>query len=269
MASLWRGWFLPACPPLASPRPSLSESHRSLPRQILSASLFRAGAVAFFPIAMQLIPLVFAYCNGLEFWGADLSLQVVRRPALPLVTEWADCLVAGAAAVTFRVGGYEDSGAVYAAPLVLTPPRAEVIRDASQRRSRLRTGAAFLWLTVAALRGTPIEDMAARAIAACSAWRGPSTIPSGLDRSPNPGNFRSGVGGFRPLVDNPAGLPTVPSSLESARQRAIHEGHMLREALLADRGPLRNDFEAWAERITPPELAEYSPRSPGQSSGLL
>jgi hypothetical protein len=53
---------------------SLLESRRSLPDQVHSASLFKAGAIAFFPVAMQLIPLVFAHCNGFEFWGADLSL---------------------------------------------------------------------------------------------------------------------------------------------------------------------------------------------------
>jgi hypothetical protein len=237
-----------ASAPLADPR-------QHLPRHILSSSLFRVGAVALFPVAMQLLPLVFAHCNGFEFWGADLSLEEVRRPTLHLAANWADSLMAGAAAVTFKVGSYLEGGSVHAAPLSLVPPPSQVVRDSAQRHRRLRTGAAFLWLIVAALRGTPIGDMAAQTVSACSAWRGPSAVP------PNhgSGDFSSGVGGIHPLINRPAGLPTAPSSLDAARQRAIYEGKMLRRAHLADHGPLRDAFQAWADRISPPELADIPP----------
>jgi hypothetical protein len=39
------------------------------------------------------------------------------------------------------------------------------VRTAADRQRRLRSGAAFLWLTLAALRGTAVLDVAAHALA--------------------------------------------------------------------------------------------------------
>ena len=73
------------------------------------------------------------------------------------------------------------------------------------------------------------------------------------------GTFRFGVGAMASLVDSPEGLPVAPSSIDTALARCVHDGDLLRRALLEREGASRDDFVAWADRIRPPELGDIPP----------
>jgi hypothetical protein len=236
--------------------------HSSTPC-ILSRRNFVTGSFVLFAVSMQLTPLVFAHCSGFDFMGADLLATVPvlssKRAAIETAMSWADSMLLGAAAATFRVGAFDGGGAVYTAPIAFTPPPAVVARTTPDRKRLLRARATFLWLTIAALRGTPVGDVAAHAVSACANLRGPSLHGSPQGLLGQFGTFRFGVGAMAAFVDTPDGLPVAPSSIDAALARSVHEGDLLRRALLEHDGASRDDFVAWADRIRPPELGDIPP----------
>ena len=219
----------------------------------LDAAMLAADSIFLVFVCMQTIPLVYAHVNGLSLLGAHLHLNSTQR--LRLATSAAEAALAGAGAVTFLAGRFaEGRGAsVYVAPLALSPPADVVVRSTRDRRMRRGAGAAFLWLTLAALAGTPVSTVAERAVWAVSALRSEVGDIPGSGLPGLAGTFRFGVTAISSIFDRPDGLRLSPLPADAFLERGIREGLLLRDCLL-DTGDCY--YGDWAEQITPPNLAD-------------
>eukprot|EP00965_Chrysotila_dentata_P135550 4481080-Pleurochrysis_carterae.AAC.1 len=92
-----------------------------------------------------------------------MSALYPRSSALKVAQHWlqAACTVTGLAC--FLAGEYASGPRLAVAPVPAQVPASQVARTPAQRRSALRSGAAFVWCTIAALAGTSTSTVAARA----------------------------------------------------------------------------------------------------------
>ena len=221
----------------------------------LAALTVNSFALVF--VAMQLVPLVLAPLNGLEVIGAELHLPTHRKLALAIASRWADSAI-NAVASTFLVGEYSQGTRVFAAPLDLVPHGRHIARNPSDRRRLARAGVRAAWCTIAALAGTAVHDLFARATTACTTLRSPvAHLADASTAGHEPlGSFSIGVYAMRPLLDRAQGLPTEALLPREALRRTNQHAMALRARLL-----LQGDDESihWAEAIKPEELQDVPP----------
>ena len=84
--------------------------------------------------------------------------------AAPTVRRWVSTLGCAGLA-TLPLGRYQGAATLIALPVAGRPKEEAVCRSRAVRVKRVASGAAFLWCTLAALAGTPVADVAARAFA--------------------------------------------------------------------------------------------------------
>ena len=240
---------LVTAPPIASHLSSDEE------RAIDLRSVTRATVLLCF-VTSQTVPLVFAALNGFSFLGADFVLPVARAPALAIATRWAENAIS-AASSTFLVGEYKGAARLFTSPIDYNPPVADTVRTPSQRRARVKAGAIFAWCTLAALAGCIAHDPASRAVAACSALRGPvsALADSALLGHARLASFSVGMLSAVPIVDVPDGLPVTSSPLESALREDWYFARLLKDKLF-DLGTEDPDLGFWADTIRPPQLQD-------------
>ena len=118
-------------------------------------------------------PLVYAHVNGYSVYGVSMPLRE-SRPACMTAIQALVRTMAGALCFAYMVGEYLAGLRLFAAPIAARPAPAAVIRDPRSRLRASRAGAAFMWMTLCALRGCPVEDAAARAILSAETFAGPT-----------------------------------------------------------------------------------------------
>lgn len=160
-------------------------------------------------VCMQMTPLIWAYSDGMRVLGAELAIPGAFR--YTIARRWAELMVPGAGAVTYLAGRAASGALVYVAPVAYRPSAALVAMTPSRRRALRSGGTGMTWLSVAALAGTAVYELAAHATFACSALRGdagllPSSALPGRDAT-----FRFGVTAVLSLVQSPADLQLAPT----------------------------------------------------------
>ena len=227
----------------------------TLGHRLLDLREVTSSAIALCFVAMQAVPLVFASLNGFEVLGAELPAHG-RGAALAVATRWAEQAISQASS-TFLVGTYRTSLKLFAAPLNYSPPESDIVRTPLQRHVRQRAGVAFAWCTLAALAGAIAYDPSARAMAACSAIRGPVGVlaDSALWGHAALSTFSVGVFSSSPLVDRPSPFPFEASTAERSLRHDWLGARALKDALnvLASSD---EDLGFWAEKIQPPRLQD-------------
>ena len=222
---------------------------------VLDVRAASSAAVVLIFVSVLMQPFVFAHLNGFTIYGAEFPAIESRPSCLAAAQKWAN-LAVGGGALAFMAGEYVGGARVMVAPLDLHPPEEQLVRAPAQRRARLAAGATFLWCTLAALAGTPIGDVAARAIVATESFVKPGAI---LADFPSDGDglvFRFGAMPTtsvlaRPLLDRVDSPPAWRALALDARW-----GTMLRDALVgAGDDPL---LAGWADRICPIARDEIS-----------
>ena len=118
-------------------------------------------------------PLVYAHVNGYSVYGVSMPLRE-SRPACMTAIQALVRTMAGALCFAYMVGEYLAGLRLFAAPIAARPAPAAIIRDPQGRLRASRAGAAFMWMTLCALRGCPVEDAAARAILSAETFAGPT-----------------------------------------------------------------------------------------------
>ena len=112
-------------------------------------------------VACAAQPLLLAHTHGMQIFGAELALDM---PSAPTVRRWISTL-GSAGLATLPLGRYQGAATLIALPVAGQPNEELVCRSRAVRLKRVVSGAAFLWCTLAALAGTPVADIAARAFA--------------------------------------------------------------------------------------------------------
>ena len=223
--------------------------------QEVDLRILSAHAMCLCFVAMQAVPLIFAFLNGFTIIGAELHAPTQRRISLTIATQWTSQAVS-ASASTFLVGEYVSGARLFTTPLNLNVPPAHVVRTAAERRRRCKAGFTAAWCTLAALAGTVAYDPAARALAACSALRGPVSHLSDAATFGHSllGTFSFGVFAMTPLVNVPAQLSTISTPADVAVRSAWLESQLLAERLRMHAGLSDDDLLAWADVIKPMQL---------------
>ena len=207
-------------------------------------------------VAMQTVPLIYAYLNGYSLLGAVLQPPAPRCAGLAVATRWAEHAIQ-ATSSTFLVGEYEKGARLFAAPLNYQPPLADVVRTPTQRRHLARSGVACAWCTLGALAGCLAYDAGGRAASACSAMRGPvsALADSVIFGHPRLSTFSVGVFTASPMVDLPDPFGTTLSSVEDALAFDWHAARTLKEHLF-ELSREDEDLGLWAQKIQPPQLQD-------------
>lgn len=199
------------------------------------------------------MPLVWAHTNDLRLLGAEVEVRAQSR--YDMARRWANALINGAATVTFLAGRLATSS-IYVTPTAITPPETMVARDIMARQRLVRAGVRMAWLTLAALAGTPVYEVAQHAVAVCSSLRSerdqaPLSVLPGYE-----GALRVGVTDIRSLIDKPTAERVAHTSLEALAARALRENAELTEALLEDRSNFSEYLREWADQVQMPPMAE-------------
>ena len=122
-------------------------------------------------------------------------------------------------------------------------------------------GKLFAWCTIAALAGCVASDPAGRAVAACVALRSPvryAADDAALGHT-SLSAFRVGALGATPVLDRPLGLGYLSLSASGALAAGRTAMETLSACLLGEQGEWESEFANWAERPTPPPLADIPP----------
>ena len=230
--------------------------HAALPTVDVTNLLAANGVILAF-VACLAQPLVLAHADGFTVVGAELP---AGAPHAHLVDSWL-ATVFTAVVYSLPLGAYAGASALVAAPLPYQPPERHVCRSAAARAARLAAGAGFLWFTLAALVGTPVADVAARAFAgvdghrhgieqlSCEIKSAPGAAPAfafGRSRVESVSKTHSLDGGLSP-----------PGWL--GLRRGLEEGDLLKTALLEQVGEGAADLHHWAGRVSPPDPSEIPP----------
>jgi len=144
---------------------------------------------------------------------------------------------------------------LFTAPVAAAPMSSNIIRTPRDRRRALVLGGGFAWCTLCALRGTAIEDAAARALLATNAFMG-STSRMADFGSPagSSGAFALGAQPAAYLAASPlvAALPSTEASKVLAS--LIRDDEQLLRAL----GAHQDDelLSGWREIVRPLDLTD-------------
>jgi len=204
-------------------------------------------------------PLVFAHANGFTSAGLILPEPAKRPEAMAAIQGLCTAVTGAAAYLAFMVGEYANGVRVFTAPLDYCPEAACVCRSPRQRRERQRSGAAFIWCTLAALAGAPIGDAAARAILSCEMFVKPVHTLADAPLSSDVPEFKFGVERSRsalarPLLDDERSPPAW---------RALAQLSLADAALVAglNAATAAGDqlLDGWAERVGPLAVGDVPP----------
>ena len=223
---------------------------------LLTAAQLSSACIVLLLVCMQATPLLWACTSGSRVVGAEFALPAASCYAL--ARRWAESMLPGAGSVTFLGARHAVGKAlVYVSPTAFAPPPAIVARTPAARRRLAASGVQMAWMSAKALAGVAIFDVAAHALFACSALRGPmGDLPGGALPGAD-ATFRFGVTAVRSLVERPAHLPTEPTPLESAMGRCFQEARYLNDLLMSDDSVDCDYLAGWAAQIRPPELSEF------------
>ena len=105
--------------------------------------------------------MVFAHLNGFTVFGFEAPTRATR-PVCMAAIQWIVRLALGVLCYAFMAGEYLRGARLFTAPLGAQPAPDVVVRTPQERRWALARGGGFAWCTLRALRGTPVEDAAAR-----------------------------------------------------------------------------------------------------------
>ena len=125
-------------------------------------------------VTTLMTPLVYAHSNGFSVIGAELPSALSRPLALQLAQRWTEAAV-GAFHFAYLVGEYVGGARLFAAPISFRPSNS-LISHASDARSGHVSRPGFGWMTLAALGASSASDIAARAIAATTAFVRPTSV---------------------------------------------------------------------------------------------
>lgn len=210
--------------------------------------------MALFMVCMQLTPVLWACTDGMRVLGVELAIHGSFR--YTIARRWAELMVPGAGAVTYLAGRATSGAHAYVAPVAYRPSTAVIATTPAQRRALVARGVTMAWLSVAALAGTAVYELAAHASFACSGLRGDGGL---LPASALPGadaTFRFGVTAVQSLIQSPADMQLAPTQLDAALTRCFQEGNYLSDLLLSD-DTVECDYMAeWAAQIGPPPMGE-------------
>ena len=181
-------------------------------------------------------PLVFAHLNGFTVLGMHAP---PRSRASSMA--WAQSLLAllgQALTYAFMVGQYLSGARLFTAAVVRAPNE-RVVKSARARTALLAAGIGWAWCTMAALKGTPVADAAARAVLATQSFVGPtpqlvSTIQVG---GGTPLGFLSGASAPAELMQRP-----VLSTLAAAGQHALASSLATERDIIEFIGTLSEDW---------------------------
>lgn len=124
-------------------------------------------------------PLVYAHANGFSISAVLSHTRVARSLCMEAVQRMVEACF-NLACYAFMVGEFRRGAPrLITAPVATQPPPHTVIRTPAERRRRLAAGGAFVWCTLGALRGTAVEDAAARAVLATEAFARPTADMAG------------------------------------------------------------------------------------------
>ena len=223
---------------------------------LLTAAQLSSACIVLLLVCMQATPLLWACTSGSRVVGAEFALPAASCYAL--ARRWAESMLPGAGSVTFLGARHAVGKAlIYVSPTAFAPPPAAVARTPAARRRLAASGVQMAWMSAKALAGVAIFDVAAHALFACSALRGPmGDLPDGALPGTD-ATFRFGVTAVRSLVERPAHLPTEPTPLESAMGRCFQEARYLNDLLMSDDSVDCDYLAGWAAQIRPPELSEF------------
>ena len=195
-------------------------------------------------------PLVFAHMNGFQTVGVELPQQGTARSCALKAAQDLVSRIATPAPLAFMIGEYIEGARLCVAPLDFAPSAGEVCRSSAQRKKLLAQGRSFLWCSLAALAGTAIQDLAARALVGVEAFVKPVAALADFQGEEGVRTmFRFGSMTATSILRSPPPDAVVgpPAWVELARGR--RQDAILAEALRrAGNDPL---LEGWLERISP------------------
>lgn len=205
-------------------------------------------------------PLVYAHVNGYSVYGVSMPLRE-SRPACMTAIQALVRTMAGALCFAYMVGEYLAGLRLFAAPIAARPAPAAVIRDPRSRLRASRAGAAFMWMTLCALRGCPVEDAAARAILSAETFAGPTAqlADSGFGAQARAAG-RSFLFGKTP-PEYLLARPPLNAGLGPPSWRALAQLVSADSELMSALGEAAWDtlLSGWREAIRPVDIGEIPP----------
>lgn len=185
--------------------------------------------------------------------GVCLPPNAGRPAAMKHVQTWVANVVSGIPTFAFLVGEYAGGVRLFAVPVDLAPCEKEICRTARHRQRALGVGATLLWCTLAALSGTPTQDVAARSLLAAQAFinvlaDAARVGGTGELVSFQTGRVRSTSLIHRPLLDH----ETSPAAWKVLARAAVSDHALQHMLLTASKGML----ERWAKVIRPLPVTE-------------
>lgn len=113
---------------------------------------------------MQLVPLVWAYTDGIRLIGTELAAPASVK--FTLVRAWTDQLCERGSALTFFAGRHPTQELLSYVMPVATSPSGAIARSRSSLIRLRRSGVAMAWLSASALIGTAVYEAVAYSILA-------------------------------------------------------------------------------------------------------
>ncbi|KAL1495224.1 hypothetical protein AB1Y20_017087 [Prymnesium parvum] len=129
------------------------------------------------------------------------------------------------------VGEYKGGARLFTAPVAATPEPTTVIRTPHDRQRALALGRTFAWCTLLALRGTPLEDAAARCILSASAFTGSTDRMANFEGPGAGAHFTIGARPAAYLAASPLATSSSNAGAAEALARLIRDDYSLIEAL--------------------------------------
>lgn len=253
------------CPPLYA---SLRAGVTTRLNQALDLSRQIQNGLILMLVCMQFTPLVWAFTDGIRVLGAELVIKPGVKARL--ARQWAELLIAGASALTVLAGRDPATDThVYAISTNCAPAVRSVARSASCRRQMQRAGVICAWMTLASLAGTPIVEVATRAIFALASLRDSYGSADNALALLDDGSFRMGVTRLSHLVDVPLEMPQSSSTANTAAYRIIQQSNLLAQALLEDASEHADYLGEWAAQVKAPPMDEVAEGLLGHSCQCL
>lgn len=212
-------------------------------------------------IAVLVQPLVLAHgVSGMHVMGLCMPPGSSPPAAMKQVQSWVSSVIIGAPTFAFLVGEYVGGARLFAVPVDIAPPAGEVCPTTTHRRKARGAGAALMWCTLAALAGTPGQDVAARSILATQAFIKPLEVLADAARTVGTGeptSFKTGLGQLSSLIQRPLLDQEHSPAAGKALARATISDHALQHMLFTAAGA---SLDGWAEAIRPLPVTEIPPQ---------
>ena len=200
-------------------------------------------------------PLVLACADGYHTVGISMSAETAKTTLVRMQALVATLFTA--VHVVYLVGRYAASGLwLYTAPVDFAPDPATVVRS-PEERSRLRGSprTALRWFTVAALAGTAVGELGARAVLSARMFVTPVSLLSAATLSSVEGvKFSFGRHEATSLYTRTPDGPTTPGWRGLEDMNAADA--LIVNSILSDVANGDTLLEGWAERPHPLDLDE-------------